>query len=316
MTLQTSVPARLFVFLARNNSVGVILRRGPSDWVQMIRWDTRKDVFTPGQWFHGRIYERKCDLSPDGKRFVYDAYKPGNALANPDYGDRWTAVSKPPYFTALCLWTHKKFHGGGGYFENNKTLQLNLLSDHWKVHPSHQPHHLNVNPVDPNVYMRNSVFHYNLLHNGWKPLSYPKYNKMAFWSKHKITPQFSPKYVLQKWVWQPVTPLRLICQLSFHYRLVEYHGTKRKSLYEIVPQYSYSVKKWLWDSGGVKNLEHVLPDVTWADWDQQRRPVLAKEGKIFTFKFNEADDLIFTELADFNANQPEAIESPDWAKKW
>jgi len=71
MSEATKSPARLFVLLARKAPVGVILRRGPSDWVQMIHWNTKNDLFTPGQWFHGRIFEWKCDLSPNGKLIIY-----------------------------------------------------------------------------------------------------------------------------------------------------------------------------------------------------------------------------------------------------
>jgi hypothetical protein len=78
-------PARLFVILARRAPVGVIFRRGPSPWVQLIRWDTEHDRFEHGQWFHGRIYERRCDLSPDGSLLIYFASKfSGRARRDPD----------------------------------------------------------------------------------------------------------------------------------------------------------------------------------------------------------------------------------------
>jgi hypothetical protein len=48
---------RLSVLLARDPARGVVLRRGPTDWVQLILWRTDTDTFEPGQWFHGRIYQ-------------------------------------------------------------------------------------------------------------------------------------------------------------------------------------------------------------------------------------------------------------------
>ena len=33
------------MLLARNAPIGVIFRRGPSDWVQLIRWNTDRDSF-------------------------------------------------------------------------------------------------------------------------------------------------------------------------------------------------------------------------------------------------------------------------------
>lgn len=40
-----TTPCRLFVILARSTPAGVILRRGPTEWVQLIRWDTSDDSF-------------------------------------------------------------------------------------------------------------------------------------------------------------------------------------------------------------------------------------------------------------------------------
>lgn len=52
-------PCRLQVLLARRAPIGVIFRRGPSKWVQIIKWDTQRDVFEEGKWFHGHIYVGK-----------------------------------------------------------------------------------------------------------------------------------------------------------------------------------------------------------------------------------------------------------------
>jgi hypothetical protein len=98
------VGARLFPILARRSYTAVIFRRGLSKWVQLIRWDTKTDTFEPGQWFHGRVYERRCDLSPDGSLLVYFAQKiSARSLKDKEYTYAWTAISKPPYLTALAL---------------------------------------------------------------------------------------------------------------------------------------------------------------------------------------------------------------------
>ncbi|MEK6804025.1 MAG: hypothetical protein AABZ34_15370 [Nitrospirota bacterium] len=61
------------MLLAREAPVGLVIRRGPSRQVCTLLWDRRTDTFTLGQWFKGRIYERRCDLSPDGTHFIYFA---------------------------------------------------------------------------------------------------------------------------------------------------------------------------------------------------------------------------------------------------
>jgi hypothetical protein len=58
-----------------------------------------------------------------------------------------------------------------------------------------------------------------------------------------------------------------------------------------------------------------LGDASWADFDQQGRLVLAREGKLFAASL-EKGDLQLTELADFNPNKFEPVEAPDWAQKW
>ena len=66
-------PARLHVILAREAPLAVVIRRGPAKQVCTVLWNRRTDEFTLGQWLKGRIYEDRCDLSPDGRYFIYFA---------------------------------------------------------------------------------------------------------------------------------------------------------------------------------------------------------------------------------------------------
>jgi hypothetical protein len=110
------------VILARRAPVGVIFRRGPAKRVLLIRWNTETDEFETGQWLKGRIYERRCDLSPGGDMLVYFAAKWGQEPST------WTAVSRPPYLTALAFWPKGDAWGGGGQFISRRKLALNHLS--------------------------------------------------------------------------------------------------------------------------------------------------------------------------------------------
>lgn len=123
--------ARLHVILARKAPVGVIFRRGPSSWVHLVKWNTDTDTFEHGQWFHGQIDPRRSDLSPNGELIVYfcatwskgeeaermiEKKRAGDSTHNLDrllkhklkvrteYTYAWTAVSKPPFLTAVGLW--------------------------------------------------------------------------------------------------------------------------------------------------------------------------------------------------------------------
>ena len=110
--------ARLYAILARESHRAVIFRRGPSKQVLLISWNTDTDTFTEGQWLKGRIYERRCDLSPDGELLLYFA-----ASWKEPY-QSWSAISRPPYLTALALWPQGHAWGGGGLFLSDRHVAL------------------------------------------------------------------------------------------------------------------------------------------------------------------------------------------------
>ena len=111
--------ARLYAILARDSSQAIVFRRGPSKQVLLLRWDTATDEIEEGQWLKGRIYERRGDISPDGRLLIYFA-----ASQKPPYRT-WTAISRPPWLTALALWPKGDAWGGGGHFASNREVLLN-----------------------------------------------------------------------------------------------------------------------------------------------------------------------------------------------
>ncbi len=129
-----TVPPRLFVIVARAAPVAVIVRRGPAAWTHLVLWDLRTDALTHGAWFLGRIYEEKCDLSPNGELFVYAAHQ--GRRAGTIYTHAWTAVSRPPWLHALALWPMGTTYGGGGRFESDRRLIVRGVS---RPHPEHPP---------------------------------------------------------------------------------------------------------------------------------------------------------------------------------
>ncbi|TDU32151.1 hypothetical protein DFR24_1540 [Panacagrimonas perspica] len=115
-------PARLHVLLARDAATGVVIRRGPTRKVCVIGWNRSNDSFEVGQWLYGRIYERRCDLSPDGKHFLYFAM---NGRWDSEVLGSWTAVSRAPYLKATGLWPKGDCWNGGGLFIDNREFWLN-----------------------------------------------------------------------------------------------------------------------------------------------------------------------------------------------
>ena len=115
-------PARVHPILAREAPTALIIRRGPSKSVCTLLWDRTCDEFTLGQWLRGRIYERRCDLSPNGNYFIYLAMN--GKWSSPVKGS-WTAISRTPYLKALALWPWGDCWNGGGLFMSNTRFWRN-----------------------------------------------------------------------------------------------------------------------------------------------------------------------------------------------
>ena len=59
-------PPQLYAIRATAASIAVVFaHRGP--WFMIARWNLDANKVEPGTWFRGRIYQRRCDISPDGK---------------------------------------------------------------------------------------------------------------------------------------------------------------------------------------------------------------------------------------------------------
>ena len=109
--------------LARDAPLGVIFRRGPSKWTQVIRWDTDNDSFEYGSWLRGKIYLERSDISPDGSKLLYFATKYTNKEL--DFPTAYTALSRSPWLTALCAWPNGDTDYGGGLFESDSEIWVN-----------------------------------------------------------------------------------------------------------------------------------------------------------------------------------------------
>ena len=105
----SNVAARLHVLLARDAPFAVILRRGPSKQVCSIGWNLHDDTFKVGQWLKGRVYERLCDLSPDGRYLLYYATK--HRVVDGGWLE-YTVLSRAPYLKALKIWKGEGSYGG------------------------------------------------------------------------------------------------------------------------------------------------------------------------------------------------------------
>jgi hypothetical protein len=108
--------------LAQDSDAAVVIRRGPSKHVCTISWNRRTDKFKVGQWLNGRIYERRSDLSPDGRHLIYFAM---NGRWETKVKGAWTAISRAPYLRALSLFAKGDCWHEGGLFLSDKDYWLN-----------------------------------------------------------------------------------------------------------------------------------------------------------------------------------------------
>lgn len=115
-------PARLHVLLARDTKVGLVIRRGPSKSVCTVLWNRDRNTFKVGQWLRGRIYERRCDVSPDGRHFIYFAM---NGRWQSETKGSWTAISRVPHLKAVSLFAKGDCWNGGGLFLSDREFWLN-----------------------------------------------------------------------------------------------------------------------------------------------------------------------------------------------
>lgn len=113
-----NAPPRIFGIVAARADVVAVLRRGPTEWWHVGRWDTEDHTFEAGAWFHGQLYPQKCDLSPDGQWLLVSAMKPG---ANWAAGEIYEAVSELPWLQAVAAWEAGTTYSRGYHFTEDRT---------------------------------------------------------------------------------------------------------------------------------------------------------------------------------------------------
>lgn len=151
---------------------GVVLRRGPTKQVCAIAWNRRENRFKLGQWFKGRVYERRTDLSPDGKYLLYSA----TAGRERDGLRSWTAISKAPYLTAIGLWDNTG-SWGGGLFSREDRFWLNGVGRCIRS-PAGLKQQTDCPVAGPSA--GDGVYYRRLSRNGWTSVRDPRRHETIF----------------------------------------------------------------------------------------------------------------------------------------
>jgi hypothetical protein len=106
--------------MARDAPVGVVLYRKSHLTTYVLKLTVR-DTLKKGSRFYGRLFPERCDLSPDGKLFVYFAMRGKLTDGNAD-PTTWTAVCEPPWLKALVFCPNGSTWCGGGVFQRDHRL--------------------------------------------------------------------------------------------------------------------------------------------------------------------------------------------------
>ena len=298
--------ARLYALIAPRARKAVLLRRGPTDHVRMIFWDMKTDQFAPGQWLKKRVYERRCDLSPDGRYFIYFAADYASQFAS------WTAISRPPFFTALSLWPQGDGWGGGGLFsQDGQTIYLN----HWPGSEGHFHLDKNLGPPRQKVVPLHEtsgrgeddpIRYYRMTRDGWKASMGSRSKLMGrgapygFEQKKPTVFEKTPK-TLKK----PGGPNRWKLRLSSRFT-AERQGRWNVEDASIIDMKGGPVLK--------------LGRVDWCDLDVNGDILWAWAGRLWRLEFRRSPHALKLAqpklLADFNDMVFENIKASDTDRQW
>jgi len=121
--MQTPQPARIHLLPAKAAPYVVVIRRKPTNWVHVLRWNTLTDQVEYGTWFYGHLYAKRSDISFDGNWMVY--------LARDAKANTCNCVCHPPLLEPIINVPSNGTWYGGGYWESKDTLNLNAW--HWPL---------------------------------------------------------------------------------------------------------------------------------------------------------------------------------------
>ena len=287
---------RVYALLARASPRAVVFRRGPSKQVLLLGWNTANDEFEQGQWLKGRIYERRCDLSPDGRLLLYFAA----SYREPYFS--WSAVSRPPYLTALALWPKGDAWGGGGHFENDTCIALNhlehqlTLADGFRV-----PRHMTVQPLghQSGCGEDHPVWSSRLERDGWTLVSSGRLVEENF--KGSVWLPFDPPILWEKP--HPRAPERCLLRM-------EIHGIKERNGPWYLTEHSVVTDG---------EVSHNIGRSDWAEWAPNGDLLFSRGSSLYRLAYARRALAPLAEarqLIDLGELTFTAREAPESAQRW
>lgn len=281
---------RIHCIVARNAPVAAVLRRGPSKVVQVLKWNLTHDTFEAGQWFRGRLYEHRCDLSPSGSLLLYFAAKRATPFVT------WTAVSRLPYLTALALWPKGDSWGGGGLFDDEHTVRLHHQSTCMELAPGFSvPDRFTVLPFATHAPgdANEALSALRLRRDGWTRQSVGKIVRSNDTSGALY--RYDPP---QRWVKDSATQA-----VSLTMELLGFGQP---------PQGPWRVQRF---TVTIKNRDIDLGACDWADLLANGDVLFARDGAIYRIR-HRSRTAQAQQLIDLKGNAFTNVETPPWAQRW
>jgi hypothetical protein len=275
--MKTKFPPRIYCIPASKAPVVAVFRRGPTNWSHVGRWDLAVGQYEPGAWLRGRIFPRRCDLSPDGRLLCYFAHKP---TATWEQGEAYVALSKLPWLTALhafgtCgTWTRGYYFTEDGGWDDPEHVKLPIR------------YGLRSIPV---------VQFANERRRGWQETrNSPPRDPKDFWDQHRNA-------CMQR---RQPGGKRMLYVESVGWAGGEFGIDQAVDGLRV----RYSL-----ESAG--NLEP-LDELQWADWDREGRLMVAtRSGKLQAWNLDSDGPKILFEQ-DLSLLEPNPAPAPAWAQRW
>lgn len=180
-----------YLYHASNTSLVVILHKTNVDsklaWV-MYLWNIETEKVQMGQWLIGKnLLPNLCDISPDGQLFSY-------TIKDYRIAKHYCVISRPPYFTALCLYSSPfltecryRFNNSRFNIIGHEPNKINTKS----IPKAYQFHSPRDSYIEPKIKSEHDSFQYYTIHNSYhkmyRKFKHPKYQKIfshpLIWSK-------------------------------------------------------------------------------------------------------------------------------------
>jgi len=251
-----------------------------------LHWDLAALTVTPGAWFHGNLYPRRCDISADGRLFGYFALKASRAT--PGWLGTYFAVSKVPWLEALVAWeTCGTWTWGCEFAEDGELFVHGCLQNE----PFHGSYPDKFSPVPMSVeWTKRDVW--NETKRGWR--------FAANCDPLVIRYPAQPSLVLKRD--QPGTTAGLTLGLIHHGVDFARGGTEGVKLEYFLQNSPDDVTP--------------MSEAVWADWDHQGRLLMAtRKGTLEVYECHGMKlERIWTE--DLRERTPDPQPAPSWASRW